>query len=259
MNIPELVLGAIVAAAAIAILHVKTARDEIHYAWLPAAFVCAMPAAFFAIQGSVLAAGALVGLVAASALCGYRSRRLARDHEHTLEDLAFGLGLRFARDDQTFASAAAWLADDVGRCVNVLSGTWRGAPVAVFQYRYLDTSDGEAPALRQLTCAATTVELEFRPMLVRPLSVREALRGLLRPRRATEPQVFERRFRIEAADPKQKDANLPIRTRAWLVANARGGKLVAAGHTVVLSVGHARADRVREVLDRIVELRATFT
>lgn len=166
MNAPEFLVGVVAGVLAVALLHVLFAHQEVYFAWLVPVFLVGIPIAMFTYGGSPMAAGALTGLAAGACVFGRRSVLLSRGHQVRLETLARELGLSFAREDQTFADAAMWIADDVGRCSNVLSGPWHGTPVAVFQYTYLDTSDGEAPAAIQLTCAASILDADLPRMLV---------------------------------------------------------------------------------------------
>ena len=257
MDTPEFLVAAAASAFAIAVLHVLCVREDRYFVWLLPTFLVALPVAMLASRGVPAAGGALVGVAASAGLLCHRSLSLFREHQAKLQALARELGLNFARNDQTFAEAAVWLADDVGSCFNVLSGKWHETTAAVFQYGYLDTSDGEAPAFIQLTCAASTLDAELPRMLVREPRLRDRFGMSLHGRIATA-DAFDRAFRIEAPDPERAKAALPSRTRAWLVTHAQGERLAISGHTIVLTAGRARTERLTQLLDRIVELRATF-
>lgn len=49
-----------------------------------------------------------------------------------------------------------------------------------------------------------------------------------------------------------------VRTRAWLLANARDAKVLVDGTTLMLCVGHQTMRQLPDLLDRIRALRATF-
>jgi len=131
--------------------------------------------------------------------------------------------------------------------------------VALFDYQYMDLSDGEAPAMIVLTCAVSILDDPLPRMIIRGHRLGEALKqrfgartGLL----GDEP--FDRQFRVETADLECARAALRPRTREWLVANARNSKVLVNGTTLMLCTGHQTMKQLPELLERIRALRATF-
>jgi hypothetical protein len=253
MSTSELLVPAAVAFAVAGLLHLCFAYEEIYLNWLVAVLLLAPPVAYWALAGAPNGIGALGGLAAGAAVFGLRSWQLHRDHQTRLESFAHELGLRFSRDDQTYESLAMRFADEPGRCFDVLSGTWRGTPVAVFRYRYTDTSD--EPAVMEITCAAAMIDRELPRMLVEPRRFKPTFR-----RRTDEVghDDFDRRYQVLASDAERAKASLPQRTREWLLAHAKNGKLAVDGTTILLTTGRSRLKHLPAVLDRIVDLRATF-
>ena len=248
----DVLLAAAIAFAVAGMLHLWFARDEIYLNWLLPVALLGMFAAYIAINEAI-ARAALAGLVTGGLVFGLRSLRLYRDHRDRLERFAGELGLCFSKDDQTYAGLGLRLADDRGRCVNVVSGTWRGIRVAAFTYRYADIS--EDPAIIEITCATTTIDRALPSMLIEPLGAKEYLRRRLG---ETNPNAFDRRFQIYAPDTDAARAALPLRTREWMLQHAKNGRLVVDGDRIGLTVGRSRMRQIPDVLDRIVALRSTF-
>jgi hypothetical protein len=247
----ELLVPAGVAFAAAGLIHLWFAHEELYLSWLVPAVLAALPVGYWATTGSPTGVAAFAGLFLGACVFGARSWFLLGQHRARLGDFADELGLRFSVDDQTFAPLASALVDDVGRCFNVLSGTWRGVPAAVFGYRYIDTSDD--PAVIELTCAATTVDAELPYFVIRPRG--SSIRRVLISR---EGDAFDRHFEVATTDPERAKAAIPLRVREWLLAHAKNGRLAATGDTIVLSVGRSRMRQIPEVLDGIVDLRVAF-
>lgn len=252
MSGSELLVPAGVAFAATALIHLWFSYEEIYLNWLVPAVLAALPVGYWATTGSPTGVAAFAGLLLGACLFGVRSWYLLGQHRARLGDFAYELGLRFSADDQTFAPLASALVDDMGRCFNVVSGTWRGVPAAVFTYRYTDTSDD--PAVIDLTCAATTIDAQLPYFVIRPrgLSLRRALSSV------EGEDAFDRRFEVATTEPEQAKAAITPRARDWLLEHAKNGRLAAAGDTIVLTVGRSRMRQLPEVLDRIVDLRAAF-
>ncbi|MDP9251368.1 MAG: hypothetical protein M3O80_00045 [Chloroflexota bacterium] len=263
----ELVGGAAVAFAAVwGLFRICVAR-ETYFVWIMPLLLLTLSVGALGFSGGVrpLPAGALAGLIGGGAVLGWRSWQLQRAHLVELEDFARELGLSFSRNDQTYAPEAAVLVDEFGHCFNVLRGGWRGASVALFDYLYTDYSDLEAPAMIVLTCAVATLDVAIlddalRYLIVRGHGLKEELKlrvgdktGLL------GDEQFDRRFRVETNDDIAKArAALRARTREWLLANARGERMLVMGTTLMLCTGHRTMKQLPELLERIRALRATF-
>jgi hypothetical protein len=256
----EFAVGACIALfGAWSLYRVFVAR-ETYFVWIMPLFLVGILAGMYAFSGAgnPAARGAFAGLLAGGVILGRRSWQLHRAHQGRLASLARDLGLSFARKDDTYASEAGLLVDDIGGCVNVMRGTWHGVPVALFDYQYLDMS-GDAPAMIVLTCAVSVLDYPYPQMIIRGHRVDEAFKqrlgaktGLL----GDEP--FDRQFRVETADLERAKAALRPRTREWLLANARSAKLLVSGTTVMLCTGHQTMKQLPELLERIRALRATF-
>lgn len=263
----EFVGAAAVAFAAVwGLFRICIAR-ETYFVWIMPVLLVMLFVGALGFSGGVrpLPAGALAGLIGGAAVLGWRSWQLQRAHLLELEDFARELGLTFSRADQTYAREAATLTDEYGSCYSVLRGEWRGTSVALFEYMYMDYSDLEAPAIMVLSCAVATLDVAIlddaqRYLIVRGHGLKEELKlrfgdkaGLLGDER------FDRRFRVETDDDLGKArAALRPRTREWLLANARGEKVLVMGTTLMVCTGHQTMTQLPELLERIYALRATF-
>ena len=254
----ELVVGAAIAILGAWALYKICVVREMYFVWIVPIFLLGMLVSAFAFAGSRHGIGALGGLLVASGALGVRSWRLQRAHRGRLEALARELGLTFADRDETHAADAAALTGEFGGCVNVLSGGWRGAPVRVFDYRYLDLSDSEAPAMIMLTCVATELE-EPRPlMIIRPHRFKEARQRFGSKHGLLGDTAFDRRFRVETDDLERAKAALSRRTREWLVTAASGDRVLVNDTTLMLCGRHQTISKIPWLLERIRSLRATF-
>lgn len=237
------------------------AARETYFGWILPLFLMGMFAGMSAGSGSgsLLALGAFAGLVAGGIVLGRRSWQLHRAHQEELESFAHELGLSFTWNDQTHAIAAATLVDDVGSCINVVSGNWHGISVALFDYQYMDYSDSEAPAMIVLTCAVTTLEVPQPQLIIRGRRLREMIKKAFGSKRGLlGDEAFDRSFHVETTDLDRAKVILGPRTREWLLANARGDKVLVDGTTLMLCVGHQMMKQLPDLLDRIRALRATF-
>lgn len=235
---------------------------ETYFVWILPLFLISMFVGAFAVSGGPqpLPLGALAGLIAGGIVLGQRSWQLQRVQQAKLESFARELGLSFTRNDQTYAIEAGTLVDDMGTCFNVLHGSWHGVPVALFDYQYMDYSDLEAPAMIVLTCAVSTLDRPEPRMIIRGHRLGDKVKkafgsksGLL------GDDAFDRVFRVETADLERAKDILRPRTREWLLANARGAKVLVDGTTLMLCAGHQTMKQLPELLERIRALRATFT
>ncbi len=234
---------------------------ETYFVWIMPLLLVGILTGMYAFSGSgsPVGRGAFAGLVAGSIVLGRRSWQLHREHQGKLDAFARGLGLSLSRSDNTYADEAGLLVDDIGGCVNVMQGTWRGVPVALFDYQYLDMSDLEAPAMIVLTCAVSILDDPQPRMIIRGHGLKEALKQRLGSKTGLlGDEEFDRRFRVETADLERAKAILRPRTRAWLLANARGAKVLVDGTTLMLCVGHQTMNHLPDLLDRIRALRTTF-
>jgi hypothetical protein len=255
----QLVVGGAIAVIGTWATYKLFVSRELFLAWIVPLFLLGMPVAAFAFAGSAHAIGALIGLIAGAATLGVRSWQLMRAHRGKLAALARELGLSYSHRDERPAADAATLTGEFGSCVNVLRGMWRGMPVCVFDYQYLDTSDSEAPAAIILTCVATELDGPRPLMIIRGHRLKEALRQRFGSKRGfLGDEAFDRRFRVETADLEQAKAALSRRTRDWLVANASGDRVLVNGTTLMLCSGHQTMTNIPALLERIVSLRATF-
>jgi hypothetical protein len=258
--------GAVAFVGAWALYRLFAAR-ETYFVWILPLFLVTIFVGALGFSGGVrpLPAGALAGLIGGGAVLGWRSWQLQRAHLGRLETFARELGLTFSRTDETYAREAAILTDEYGPCFNVLRGEWHGTAVALFDYQYMDYSDLEAPAVIVLTCAVATLDVAIlgdsqRYLIVRGHRLKEDLKlrlgdktGLL------GDEQFDRRFRVETnVELAKAGAALRSRTREWLLANARGGRVLVMGTTLMLCVGHQTMKQLPNLLDRIRALRATF-
>lgn len=234
---------------------------ETYFVWILPLFLAGVFVGFWAFAGggSPLAQGALAGLVLGGIAFGRRSWQLQSAHRARLESFARELGLSFSRTDETYAGEASLVVDDFGACVNVMQGTWHGVRVALFDYQYLDLSDGEAPAMIVLTCAVSILDNPHPRMIIRGHRLGEAFKQRLG---ATSgllgDELFDRQFRVETADLELAKAALRPRTREWLLANARNAKVLVNDTTVMLCTGHHTMKQLLELLERIRAFRATF-
>ena len=234
---------------------------ETYFVWILPLFFVAMFSGMYASSGSgnSVAWGAVAGVVAGSIVLGRRSWQLHRAHQEKLESFARELGLSFTRNDQTYANAAATLADDTGSCFNMLSGKWHGVPVAVFDYQYMDYSDSDAPAMIVLTCAVAALDVPQPQMIIRGHRLWELIRrGFGSKRGLFGDKDFDHSFHVGTADLERARAALRPRTREWLLANASGAEVLVDGTTLMLCVGHQTMKQLPDLLDRIRGLRATF-
>jgi hypothetical protein len=257
----QAVLGAAVAFLAVWRLYRWAFVGEMYFVWLPPVFVAVLLVGAAGFMGGrqppVLAA--LAGLVVGGGVFGWRSWQEHLRHRIRLAEFARRLGLTLYVNDQTYAPAAGQLVDDVGSCTNTLRGTWHGMPVSVFDYRYADTSDGEAPGMVVLSCAATTLEEAQPRMIVRGLTAKEVLRRRLGVKTVVLGDVvFDREFRVETADLEVAKSALRRRTREWLLANARGSKVFIDGETLLLLTRHHTMEQIPDLVERIRTLRGTF-
>lgn len=257
----EFAVGACIALFGAWLLYRVFVARETYFVWIMPLFLVGILAGMYAFSGSgsPVARGALASLAAAGVILGRRSWQLHRAHQDRLASFARELGLSFSRKDDTYAGEAGLLVDDIGGCVNVMQGTWHGVSVALFDYQYLDMSDGEAPAMIVLTCAVSILDSPQPRMIIRGHGLKEAFKqrvgaktGLL----GDEP--FDRHFRVETADLEGARSALRPRTREWLLANAGGAKVLVNGTTVMLCTGHQTMKQLPELLERIRALRATF-
>ena len=259
--VPDVVVGASIAFLfAYGLFRLFVAR-ETYFVWLMPLMLVGIFAGMFATsgRGSPPALGAFAGLLVGGIVLGRRSWQLHLAHQERLESFARELGLSFTRNDQTYAIAAATLADDIGSCFNMLSGNWHGVPVAVFDYQYMDYSDSDAPAVIVLTCAVATLDGLQPQMIIRGHRLREMIkRGFGSKRGLLGDEAFDRRFHVETAELERAKAILRPRAREWLLANARDAKVLIDGTTLMLCVGHQTMKQLPDLLDRIRALRATF-
>lgn len=260
-QINGLAVGACVALFGAWLLYRLSVARETYFVWISPLLLAGVFVGMWAFngRGSPVAQGALAGLVAGGVILGRRSWQLLRAHQDQLASFARELGLSFSRTDDTYAGEAGLLVDDIGGCVNVMQGTWHGVPIALFDYQYLDMSDGEAPAMIVLTCAVSILDEPQPQMIIRGHRLGEALNlrfgartGLL------GDETFDRQFRVETADLERAKATLRPRTREWLLANARNAKVLVNGTTVMLCTGHQTMKQLPELLERIRALRAAF-
>jgi len=233
---------------------------ETYFVWILPLFLVGMFVGAYAFSGggSPTPRGALAGLVAGAIVLGRRSWQLHREHQGKLDALARELGLSFSRNDNTYANDAGLLVDDIGACVNVMQGTWHGVQVALFDYQYLDMSD-DAPAMIVLTCAVSVLDVPQPRMIVREHGIKELLKHRLGSKAGLlGDEDFDFQFRVATADLERAKAILRPRTREWLLANARGAKVLVDGTTLMLCVGHQTMKQLPDLLERIRALRATF-
>ncbi len=234
---------------------------ENYFAWIMPLFLVGIFAGMFATSGSGSppALGAFAGVLAGGIVLGRRSWQLHRAHQSQLDAFAQELGLSFSRGDNTYANEAGLLVDDIGTCFNVMQGTWQGVPVALFDYQYLGMSDLEAPALIVLTFAVSVLD-EVQPrMIIRGHGIKELLKHRLGSKAGLlGDEDFDFEFRVATADLERAKAILSPRTREWLLANARGAKVLVDGTTLMLCVRHQTMKQLPDLLDRIRALRATF-
>jgi hypothetical protein len=231
---------------------------ETYFVWILPLFLAGVFVSVWAFggRGSAVAQGALVGLVSGGIILGRRSWQLQQAHRGRLESFARELGLSFSRTDEAYASDASLIVDDIGGCVNVMQGTWHGVRVALFDYQYMDLSDGEAPAMIVLTCAVAILENPCPLMIIRGHRLGEAFKQRLGVKTGLlGDQPFDRQFRVETADLELARAALRPRTREWLLANARNAKVLINGTTVMLCTGHQTMTQLPELLDRIRSFR----
>lgn len=254
-------VGACIAVFVVWLLVRLFVAGERYFGWIIPLFLVGILAGIYAFSeiGSPLARGAFAGLVAAGVILGRRSWQLHRAHQDRLASLAHDLGLSFSRKDDTYAGEAGLLVDEIGGCLNVMQGTWHGVRVAVFDYQYVDMSDGEAPAMIVLTCAVSILDSPLPRMIVRGHRLGEALSRLLGSKTgALGDEPFDRHFRVETADVEGARLALRPRTREWLLANARSARVLVNGTTVMLCTGHQTMKQLPELLERVRALRATF-
>ena len=263
----EFVVGAAVALLGAWGLYRIFAARETYFVWIMPLFLVTMFVGAMGFSGGVrpLPAGALAGLIGGGAVLGWRSWQLQRAHQGRLETFARELGLTFSPKDQAYAKEAAILTDEYGPCFNVLRGDWHGASVALFDYLYTDYSDLEAPAIIVLTCAVTTLDVAIlgdpqRYLIVRGHRLKEELKVRLGDKTGSlGNERFDRQFRVETNDDvEQARSALCPRTREWLLANARGERVLVMGTTLMLCTGHRTMKQLPELLQRISALRATF-
>jgi hypothetical protein len=234
---------------------------ENYFAWIMPLFLVGIFAGMFATSGSGSppALGAFAGVLAGGVVLGRRSWHLHRAHQNRLSEFARELGLSFSRNDNTYANEAGLLVDDIGSCFNVMQGKWQGVPVALFDYQYLDMSDLEAPALIALTFAVSVLDEAQPRMIIREHGFKELLKHRLGSKTGLlGDEEFDFQFRVATADVERAKAILRPRTREWLLANARGAKVLIDGTTLMLCVGHQTMKQLPDLLDRIRALRATF-
>lgn len=257
----EFAVGASIALlAAWGLFRLFVAR-ETYFVWMMPLFLIGVVAGMSAVSGigGPAGRGAFAGLVAGGIVLGRRSWQLQCAHQEKLESFARELGLSFTRNDQTYANAAATIVDDIGSCFNMVSGTWHGVQVALFDYQYMDTSDTDAPAMIVLTCAVATLDVPQPQMIIRGHRLGEVIKkGFGSKRGLLGDEAFDRRFHVETANLDHAKAILGPRTREWLLANARDARVLVDGTTLMLCVGHQTMRQLPDLLDRIRALRATL-
>lgn len=234
---------------------------ETYFAWIIPLFLIGIVVGMFGFNPGPkpLPLGALAGIVAGGIVFGGRSWQLHRAQQRKLGELACELGLTFSRRDETYAAEASALVDDIGGCFNVMKGPWHGVQVALFDYQYMDYSDGEAPAMIVLTCAVSILDDPQPQMIIRGQRLGEAFKqrfgaktGLL------GDETFDRQFRVETADVERAKAALRPRTREWLLANAPNARVLVSGTTLMMCTRHQTMKQLPGLLERINALRATL-
>ena len=259
-HLNQLVVGACIAMLGAWLLYRLFVARETYFVWIVPLVLVGMLAGMYAFnpRGTPLAQGVFGGLVAGAIVFGRRSFQLHRAHQDRLASFACELGLSFSRKDDTYAAQAGLLVDDVGGCVNVMQGTWHGIPVALFDYQYLDMSDGEAPAMIVLTCGVSILDRALPRMIIRGHGLKEAFRQRVGAKKGLGDETFDRHFHVETTDLEGARAALPPRAREWLLTNARGGRVLVDGATVMLCTGHQTMKQLPDLLERMRTLRATF-
>jgi hypothetical protein len=108
---------------------------------------------------------------------------------------------------------------------HVLSGTWHGRDVTVFEYRYTSGADAQGQAIAYaFTCVVTPVASSWPDLVAEPERLPTKLADALALRDIDlELEAFNRAFEVRSTDPRFASAFLDARMTAWLSESAPAG------------------------------------
>lgn len=108
---------------------------------------------------------------------------------------------------------------------HVLSGSWHGRDVVVFEYRYTSGADAQGQAIAYtFTCVLTPVPTSWPDLVVEPERLPTKIADALALRDIDlEHEGFNRSFEVRGTDPRFTSALLDARMMTWLTESAPVG------------------------------------
>lgn len=195
----------------------------------------------------------LLALVGGLAYWSHREKAGAR--AETVGSTATSLGLvatgeRPATLELSFRLLSRGSERNVG---DVMSGTWRGRGVEVFDFRYRSAESISGEEIRTFSCAVASLPGACPPVVIEPtvfLSTPSELAGLGFVETGSER--LNRRFAVLSGDPSFASAILDERMRGWLLGLEDGFGFELAGRALLGYTPRVPRDTI-ELLDAVTD------
>jgi hypothetical protein len=193
------------------------------------------------------------GLVIVFAVFSYRGRQ---KRVEAFETMAVQLGLTYTADDPygMLDWPFALFERGDGRGIdNMLSGTWQGLEIRVFDYWFYqqstDSKGGTTRTYYRFDCAVASVEAACSPVTIEHENLFTRIADHLAMHDIEfESEEFNKAYNVKSHDPEFANALIDARMQEWLLAHGGGFGFEVAGDRILVACRQVEPAALVQVL-----------